>query len=342
MTSSGVDALPSTLVVIPTLNEAANIVAVLDSLLKGLDLDQPVRIAVVDGGSTDATRGIVESYGRTDERVTLLENPKRIQSAAMNIAVELFGADYDVLMRCDAHAEYPLGFVAAVAASLLRHGADSLVIPMDSVGRNCVGRAIAWVSDSLVGSGGVGHRGGQKSGWVKHGHHAAWRMAMYRKVGGYDEGFTHNEDVELDCRIRAYGGRIYLDADIRIIYFTRGTLAGVGRQYRNYAKGRSRNFRRHPSSRELRKLAIPTFILINILAILVSAWLPWTLLVPVAYALLLLTTSVQIAWRERSVCGLFAGPAALVMHSYWAFGFLEGFIIFRERAWQLPDGIAPQ
>jgi succinoglycan biosynthesis protein ExoA len=44
--------------------------------------------------------------------------------------------------------------------------------------------------------------------------------------------------------------------------------------------------------------------------------------------------SVQVVRRRKSLCGLFAGPAALVMHVAWAFGFAEGLIRIRERPWQ--------
>ena len=38
----------------------------------------------------------------------------------------------------------------------------------------------------------------RKSGYVDHGHHAAFRAASFKAIGGYDETFSHNEDAEFD------------------------------------------------------------------------------------------------------------------------------------------------
>src|SRR5206468_2430242 len=150
----------------------------------------------------------------------------------------------------------------------------------DSMGETCLQRAIAWVSNSPIGTGGAAHRGGRRSGFVDHGHHAAFRMAAFRRVGGYDESFTHNEDAELDCRQLALGGRVYLDADIRIGYRPRQTLAALARQYYRYGAGRARTAQRHPGSLRLRQLAVPVHVAASLLAVAASAWWPVGLLWP--------------------------------------------------------------
>ena len=145
-------------------------------------------------------------------------------------------------------------------------------------------------------------------------------MAAFRRAGGYDESFTHNEDAELDCRQRALGGRVYLNADIRIGYRPRqrsprsrvSTIA-TGPA----APGRSR---RHPGSLRLRQLAVPVHVLGALLALAVSPWWALGLVWPALYVLALLATSVWMGARHRSACGLWAGPAAGVMHTAWGVG----------------------
>lgn len=241
-----IDPQPSILVVIPALNEAQAIEGVVDALAQDWPERYDVRIVVADGGSTDGTVQQVRRMAETRPWLSLLPNPKRIQSVAVNLAARAAGQDADILVRCDAHADYPAGYVRRLVETLERTGADAVVVPMDSGGENCVQRAVAWVSDTPLGSGGSAHRGGRRSGFIDHGHHAAFRMESFRRAGGYDESFTHNEDAELDCRQRALGSRIYLDADVRIGYSPRATLGGLWRQYFNYGRGRSRTVRRHP------------------------------------------------------------------------------------------------
>jgi succinoglycan biosynthesis protein ExoA len=325
------------LVVIPALNEAPHIQAVLGGLLKESAHLPDMRIVVADGGSTDDTVAIVNREARRHPEIALLHNPARIQSAAVNLAVRRHGGGAGVLIRCDAHSVYPADYCRRLVKSLrdaaAGGGADAVVVPMDSAGDTCFQRAVAWVSNSPLGTGGAAHRAGRSSGFVDHGHHAAFRMDRFRSAGGYDESFSHNEDGEFDCRQRALGAKIYLDASIRVQYRPRGSAGSLWRQYFRYGGGRSRTVRRHPGSMRLRQLAVPLHLLLSALALLASPWWRWSLLWPGFYALALLGTSALLTIRHRSACGLLAGPAAAIMHTAWACGFLFGLVTRRERRW---------
>jgi len=320
------------LVVIPTLNEAATIEGLLTDLLADLPAEDEVTCVVADGGSVDATRELVAKVRERDPRIVLIDNPKRIQSAGINLAVSLHGRDMDVLIRCDAHATYPRRLITKLIATLDGTGADSVVVPMDSVGYNGVSSAIAWVSDTVVGSGGSRHRGGRRSGFVDHGHHAAFRMDRFRALGGYDETFTHNEDAEYDCRLRKAGGTIYLDAALRVQYRPRQSLWSLARQYRRYGLGRSGTVLRHPDSLRLRQLAVPTAMVGLAVCLAAAPIFPWLLIAPAAYCVVLAATSILMAVQKRSAYGLITGPAALVMHASWAFGFIQGLLTRRPAA----------
>ena len=326
--------LPQTLVVIPTLNEAAHIEGVLRELAVGLPASAPVHFVVADGGSTDATPAIVRRLAEGwPWKLTLLHNPRRLQSAAVNLAVRQHGQGRDLLIRCDAHASYPAGFIQRLNESMVAHGADAVVVPMDSIGGAAWQKAVAWVSDTPVGSGGSAHRGGARSGFVDHGHHAAFRMASFCRAGGYDEGFSHNEDAELDCRQRALGSKIYLDSGIRIGYLPRDSFKGLWRQYRNYGAGRSRTIRKHPGSWRLRQMAVPLNALLVVGGLLLTPVSPWAASWAVVYAAILLATSLMLAAKHRSAVGLLAAPAAFAMHMAWALGFVSGLLTLREPRW---------
>jgi succinoglycan biosynthesis protein ExoA len=287
---------------------------------------------------TDACRVLAVVPTLDEERH--IDNPARIQSAALNLAARRFGREADVLIRCDAHALYPARFCRRLIDSLARTGADAVVVPLDSIGDACLQRAVAWVSNSPIGTGGSAHRAGRRSGFVDHGHHAAFRMERFRGAGGYDESFTHNEDAELDCRQRALGARVYLDADIRVGYRPRATLSGLWRQYFRYGAGRSRTARRHPGSLRLRQMAVPAHMLLSAAALAVAPVFPAALAWPASYLAALAATSVLLALRHRSACGLLAGPAAAVMHTAWACGFLSALFTRREPTWR-PESTVP-
>jgi succinoglycan biosynthesis protein ExoA len=132
----------SCLIVVPTLNEARHIGPLLQDLLVEAEA-MDARIVVADGGSTDGTPAIVADIAATQKRVTLVHNPKRIQSAAMNLAVAEFGDDTDFVIRIDAHGQYPADYCRKLLSEAERLGVDSIVVPMTTVGRSTFQRAVA-------------------------------------------------------------------------------------------------------------------------------------------------------------------------------------------------------
>lgn len=322
-----VRAAPGAIVVaIPTLNEVDHIEACLASLLTGDARLDEIEFVVADGGSTDGTREVLESLSARYRNVRWIDNPGRLQSAAVN-AVAAAAPAKSILVRCDAHSIYPPGYVTRVADALLRKDVASLVVPMDAVGKGCFQKANAWIVDTPLGSGGSAHRGGAESKFVDHGHHAGFDLALFREIGGYDESFSHNEDAEYDTRVAKAGGRIFLDADIRLKYLPRGTAASLARQYFNYGKGRARTITKHKVRPRPRQL----FPVINLCglagSIAIAPVFPLALAYPALYGLALAGASAGLALKHRSACGLLAGPAAAIMHVSWAAGFLRQYIL---------------
>lgn len=316
------------LAVIPALNEARHIETCIRSLMAGAPELRRVPLTVADGGSTDDTVKIVEALRAEFPNLRVLHNPKKLQAAALNLAAEEHGAPGTrVLVRCDAHSIYPENFILDVARSLVAQGAASLVIPMDAVGETCFEKGNAWIVDTPLGSGGAAHRGGKASGWVDHGHHAGFDLAWYRRIGGYDESFSHNEDAEYDVRLGKAGGRVYLDAAIRIRYIPRGSVIRLWKQYSGYGRGRARNVRKHGTRLKIRQ-TVPILAAAGSLAGLLAAPVFWpALILPLGYASILAAASVLVAAKHKSACGLFAGLAAGTMHMSWAYGFVKETIL---------------
>jgi len=325
----------SVLVVIPTLNEAGTVEGVIKGLSNDLPVDVDVSFVVADGGSSDETVVIVQKIMSTRKDIHLVRNERRIQSAGVNLAVHSLGDTADVLVRCDAHARYPNGYIAALLQSLDCTGAESVVVPLDTVGETCFQKAVAWVADTPFGSGGARHRAGRKSGFVDHGHHAAMKIAAFQAAGMYDGDFSHNEDAEFDCRLQALGGRIFLDANIRVGYLPRKDLRSLWRQYFNYGRGRSRTVRCHPKSMRLRQAMVPAHLCLMGASLLAAAFVsPVFLAYPISALVALLIGAVILAAKKRSFCGLWSAPVALVMHTAWACGFFQGLLTIRQKPWR--------
>jgi succinoglycan biosynthesis protein ExoA len=311
--------LANVLVVLPCLNEAQSLPGILDDLL-GDTVATGLLIIVADGGSTDGTVDLVNDVSARDSRVMLLANPKRRQSAGVNLAVQRFGGERDWLVRMDCHAAYPRRFVRRLVEAAQAVGSQSVVVPMITQGRSCFQRAVAAAQNSPLGTGGSAHRRLSAGGWVDHGHHALFELAGFRQLGCYDEAFVANEDAELDVRLARAGGRIWLADDLAITYYPRASVRTLFRQYLRYGAGRAQTLLRHrvrPKVRQILPLLVapavllaPTGVLYPPLALPAGAW-----------AAVCILYGAALGARERDACAAASGLAAMTMHLAWSLGF---------------------
>ena len=324
------------LIVIPTLNEAAHIRGVLSALLADAPAD--ALAVVADGGSADGTQDIVRALMAAEPRLRLIHNPDRLQSAGINRAVDLLGEGHSHLLRADAHADYPPGFIPALLEEMALTGAASVTVGMETVATDAFTKGVAAAQNSLLGTGGSAHRVGAGGRYVDHGHHALMRLDAFRAVGGYDPTQSHNEDAELDHRLRRAGWTIWLTGRVRIRYIPRRTLGALFRQYRAHGRGRAETVMKHGLALKPRQMApalVPVAVALAVLGLALAPWdAGWLMLAGPAlvWAGLCLILAAALAIRARDAAVLWSGPAAMAMHLGWGLGFLARRFDFRRRA----------
>jgi succinoglycan biosynthesis protein ExoA len=307
--------------VIPCLNEAEHIEGLIRHLLADPDWRDPL-VVVADGGSTDGSPAIVQAMAAEDRRIRLVENPRRLQSSAVNLAAARFGRGRRWMVRVDAHAGYPQAYVSRLVKEGRRTGAASVVVAMDTVGHGGFQSAAAAAQNSVLGAGGAAHRCGSRSGWVDHGHHALFDLEQFFGAGGYDETFRANEDAEFDVRLHHNGGRVWLSGEVRVTYYPRDNPRALFRQYLNYGRGRARTLLRHrlrPKLRQMLPVAVaPAAILAPFglfeppLALPAAAWIGGCL-----------GLGALLGLKARSRAAIGSGVAAAVMHLAWSIGFWQ-------------------
>jgi len=201
-------------------------------------------------------------------------------------------------------------------------GADLVVYADAPIGLTCFQKAVAFAQNSPIGVGNSLYRLGTVSAFVDHGKHGAFRRSVLEKGLLYDESFAINEDSELSHRIRAAGGKIWLDRALAVGYYPRNNLTGLARQYFLYGGGRARTLRKHGLQPQLRQGATVALLAANLVsAICGFLWWPLWLFV-VAYAAALGTAAAVDAVQRREPCGLLAAVAFAVMHHAWPLGYL--------------------
>ena len=299
---------PSVTVAVPVLNEERHLRACLDSIL-AQSYPGELEILVVDGGSSDATREIASSY----PEVRVLDNPRRIQAAALNVA--LAAARGEVFVRVDGHSTIAPDFVERSVDALRRTEAAMVGAGLrPETGGSWLQRAIAAALVSPLGAGPAGFRLGGPSRWVDTVFLPTFRRSTAVEAGGYDEDPDLNEDPEFAYRMAVRGG-VWYEETLESSYVPQRTLSGLARQYFRYGRLRAGMVRRHPRSLALRQLAAPLLV-----AGLVS---PWRRNVAVGYAALVATEAGRRLARDPGAAGglLLALPS---MHLAWALGFVAG------------------
>ena len=308
------------LAIIPCLNEATHLESLVTRLVATSE-DLPLHVVIADGGSIDGTQAVARKLADSFSNVFLLDNPKRLQGAAVNRAVSVYGENKDYLIRIDAHADYPADFCRALVVEAQATKADSIVVAMKTVGKGRFQCAVAAAQNSRLGNGGSAHRRNSGSGrWVDHGHHALIRIAAFRAVGGYDEHFSHNEDAELDIRLKRAGFSIWLTRKACIDYYPRTTPAALFDQYFSYGQGRALTLLKHRLRPKLRQ-SVSAMLLPAALLAFVSPFF-WTAAMPLlAWIAVCLCYGVFLAIETHKSGNILSGPVALLMHAGWSLGF---------------------
>lgn len=332
----GAAGVPSTAanvsVVIPCLNEERYIGKVLESLARQYEAGR-YEIIVVDGMSTDDTRGVIAEFAarHAGVRVRVVDNPARHIPKALNLGIE--HADGDLIMRMDAHSVPSANYVRRCAELLSGTKASVVGMPwrIRPGADSAVARAIALAVAHPFGIGDARYRlTGSPAQFVDTVPFGAFRKSLWEEVGGFNESLLANEDYDFNYRIRRRGGLILLDTSAHSEYFARPRLQDLARQYLRYGRWKAQMLKLHPRSVRWRHLVAPAFVSCLVLLGALSWWwwpARWLLSAVVGtYALAALFFAFRLArGGGRALVPLIA-IVFFVLHSTWGGGFLLGLL----------------
>ena len=316
---------PFVSIVVPMRNEEDFIEACLASLRAQDYPADRLEILVLDGESDDRSPEIVRAISATDPRVHLHPNPGRLQAAGLNVGIEL--ARGEIIVRADAHALYGPTYVSTSVGHLVAGRADNVGGLQRAIGTTPFGEAMAVALHSPLGAGNAPYRLATEVRYADTVWLGAWYRQTLRDLGGFNPSMTPNEDYELNCRLRARGGRILLDPSLPATYYPRTSLARLWRQYLRYGMAKVRCLKVHPDTLVLRQMLVPQFVGLFLLAAACAPLSPWPIaVVGGGYLLGLLLGGAQAArahgWRHF--------PALLcifpTIHFAWGLGFLWGLL----------------
>jgi glycosyltransferase involved in cell wall biosynthesis len=213
-------------ILVPCLQELNFIRPCLKSVL---DFDIPEgsrlsEILVIDGGSTDGTRDIVSRMAQEDARIRMIDNPRRIQSTGLNIALQSATGDY--IVRLDAHSSYPKDYLSLLLETSLRTGCDNVgglfVTQRRGVGYQAA--VVQALTTHRFGVGDAGYRTGASEGRADTVPYGCFRRELFARIGPFDERLVRAQDYEMNRRIIESGGCVWRNPAIHVAYYPQPNL----------------------------------------------------------------------------------------------------------------------
>lgn len=223
--------MPTSVTVIATvLNEGANIHRLMRSLASQTRL--PDAVIIVDGGSTDDTTAIIESYA---ERLPLhlIHAPGCSISAGRNIAID--AAHTEVIAATDAGVELVAGWLDALmqpfeADPRVAMVGGFFIADPHSAFEVAMGATVLPLRDEI-----------DAAHFLPSSRSVAFRHSLSVQVGGYPEWLDYCEDLIFDIRMKAAveqaGQRFVFVPDAVARFQPRGSLRSFYTQYYRYARG---------------------------------------------------------------------------------------------------------
>jgi succinoglycan biosynthesis protein ExoA len=251
---------PTISFVVATLNEEHSIEPCLHSLLNQRYPADRIEVVVVDGGSTDRTREVIERFVDGDPRIRLLHNAARIPPHAFNIGVA--HTTGELISLQSAHGTADPDYAAVLASVFRTSGAALVGGRIDAAAgfnASSMAAAIVRATSSPLGLGSARHHYSDKPGWVDTAL-GTYRRDLFNQIGGFDESLVLNEDDEFHLRARLAGHRMWFDPRLRTSYRPRQTLRALWRQYFGYGWWRSVTLVKHRRVTSVRHLVPATLV----------------------------------------------------------------------------------
>jgi glycosyltransferase involved in cell wall biosynthesis len=321
---------PVVTIAVPCFNEERYIESFLADVF---DQDYPaesIEVLIGDGMSTDRTREILAKVAaRKPGVLRVIDNPQRLQAAAMNAMIA--AARGDIIVRMDVHARYAKDFVRQCVEVLAETGAQNVGGPARPAATSWFQRAVCAALESKLAVGNSSYRNLEAEGWVETVFPGAFPRAVFEVVGGFDANAITNEDAELNQRIHEAGGRVYLSQRIVVHYFPRDSYRGLAKQYFSYGKGRARTLLKHGRLLSVRPV-LPFLLVVGGTALVVTS--PWQPLLPFAFGIYGAAVAVE-GIRVSRKHGLHLAPVVAsifpVLHVCHGLGFGAGLIRYLRR-----------
>ena len=326
--------LPSVSVILPIRNESTYLEHGIRAIANQ-DYRGETEILIADGISTDNSRTIIRDFSRRNPhlQINILDNGAKIVPTGLNIA--LLHARGEIIVRVDGHTVIARDYLRQCVETLQRTHADNVGGRMNAKGDTSFGAVVALATSTPFGIGGGRFHYSDKEEWVDTVYMGAWPRSVFEKIGLFDEELVRDQDDEFNYRLRAVGGRILLNPEIKSEYTVRSTPNALCRQYYQYGYWKVRVLQKHPRQMSPRQFVPPAFVFASLVGLVATLAFPgamWLLaLVAGSYLLANLSASILTSIKKGGKYLLYLPLIFAILHTSYGLGFLVGLIKFADR-----------
>ena len=334
------DRNPLIATVIPVLNEEKFIAACIDSLMKQSLPPSQHMILILDGGSTDSTRSIVENAIRKSEEsngpvIELHDNPGKYVAEARNLAMSLLPKSVEftveLIGHCTvepSHLQVRMDEWTRLSKLFPKPLAALGVLVMSREGVH--GTYESWIEGALSSPFGSGN--GQFESFTESSETKVPAFAMHSRsaltrVNGWDPEFITSQDSDLSMRLLEHGYAVARTAKTYVRMAKRSQLANWWKMGHRYGFWRMKTVRKHPTRASIREF-LPWFGLV--MTICLMLWNPNVgIVLPSLYLFVLLAEGLRSSIKTKRITAILGVPLCLLMlHTSFSIGLLDG--IFRK------------
>jgi len=309
---------PSVTVILPILNEEADLQNCISAILKQ-DYAGEIEIILALGPSKDNTNQIARNLAAADKRIKLVNNPTGQTAKGLNLAIA--ESSFEIICRIDGHSEISNSYLKTAVSVMQEKGAVNVGGLMHADGQSGLQRTIAQAMRSKLGVGASKFHTGGKAGPSDTVYLGTFKKSAILAAGGFDERYIRAQDWELNHRMRAQGGLIWFDPRLVVTYRPRKSLSKLAKQYFQYGRWRRVISRQHPKTTNFRYLAPPVALVINLLSVVFGVLVAKIFFLPVLiYMTILIIGGIIIG---RNIADKLLMPIVFAtMHLSWGAGFI--------------------
>jgi glycosyltransferase involved in cell wall biosynthesis len=206
-------------------NEQTTIQPLLESICQ--QTKQPNEIIIVDGGSSDSTVNIIETYQKKLP-INLIVLPNVNIAQGRNIAIK--NAKNDIIASTDGGCVLDKKWLEKIISPFEISKETDVVsgayLPLCEDKFQELASQIIFPDVSKL-----------DENFLPSARSIAFKKALWEKVAGFPENLRTAEDTVFDMKLKKLGARFVLSKDAIVFWRVRKNLSEVFKQFYNYAKG---------------------------------------------------------------------------------------------------------